>query len=739
MLFPVIAFVLGTVLIARVPVLLPLDAGLISVPLLIYGLKTRLVLPCSFLLGAGWGFCALQVEIQHREDIARLMDGAGEQGVVVRGVVTDLPLVSEHSVRFHLRLIDSNRRVRVYWYQPGVNLVPGQIWRLSVRLREPTGAVNFDTFDYEKWLFAKRIHGLGYVLPDNEQVLIGYRAGVDTLRHRIRQKLQGVVPPNALPTFLALALGDTSLLRPEEWSILNRTGTTHLLIVSGLHVGLIASLTYLVCRVLGLGLAWTIGIAISTTAVYALLAGWGLPVQRALVMTVVYLSSGLLVRHISLLSRLSLAALFVVILDPVASLSAGFWLSFGVVAALILAFSNRSGDQGAMALGRSQWIAFIALLPLLGGLNHQLPLVSLPVNMIAIPVVGFVLVPLIFLSLIAGIAFESLSQLPVSVAHWITVRLWQFLEFAASFDGLVEIAAPDRWRILAALGGAALLLMPRGLLPRWLGIPLMLLLLEQPAPLESGTLRVTFLDVGQGLSVLLETRHGASLYDTGPFFAGAFSAADQIVLPALRGRGWHNLEQLIISHSDNDHAGGRDSILASVPVRQVIQESDCADQWERDSVWFVSFSAGLPESSNDESCLLLVVASGFRLLLTGDIETRGEMALLSRLKMPVDIISAPHHGSDSSSSPALLNTLIPSIAVISAGYRNRFGHPDTSIVRRYENRSVSVLSTAESGAVQIYLQPGGMIISEARSRMSGVWRRHTGEQNGSQSKTGKHR
>lgn len=722
----VIAFVAGTVLTSRVPVLLPLESCLILVPLLGYGLRTRLSLVCALLLGAALSFCALKVELQQRQSL----NFSGEVQTVI-GVIQDLPLMGEHSQRFIVELENSQTRVRLYWFQTEVAVEAGERWQFQVRLKSPTGAVNFQAFDFEQWLFSNRIHGLGHIVPDAEQQRLASTGNIDQLRHRLKHHLAALIPEDALATFLALSIGDTSLLSPADWQTLNRTGTTHLLIVSGLHIGLVATLVFALCRTFGCRQAVSAILTAACAAIYAVVAGWGLPVQRALVMTLVYLGCGLLGRNIPLLSRLAIAAVFVLTLDPLANLSPGFWLSFGVVSALVLGLSNRGAGslKKVKSVWDSQWVAFLSLLPLLAGFNHQLPLAALLVNLIAIPLVGLVLVPLIFLSLVVAVIFERFGEWLIHLCSWITRALWQFLEFAASSGWLVQIVAPEFWQLALALLGAVIILLPQGLLPRWLGIPMLLVMLLPSEPLPPGRLRVTFFDVGQGLSVLLETHSAVTLYDTGPAFPGGFSAAEQIVLPAIRSRGWNSLSELIISHTDNDHAGGKGSVLEALPVGRLIEQTNCHAEWQRDGFWFYSFDVEGSDSENDNSCLLLMVAGERRLLLTGDIEQSGEYALLRRIKtrqkasLPIDLLSVPHHGSGSSSSPAFINAFMPQIAVVSSGYANRFGHPHRHITDRYEARSVRLLQTDKSGAIEIMIEPHGMMVRRARDEPGGLWRR----------------
>ena len=720
-----IFFVLGTVLVSRVPVLLPLVPCAILLPLLLYGLGTRLAWGCAFLLGCLWCHAALVIENSRR--IPPMIE---RQELLLTGEVTGLPRVSATYTRFMFRVSEgpfAASRFRLYWHNTEVAIEPGQVWTLNVRLQPPTGSVNFKTFDYEGWLFVRRIHGLGYVSAHPDNRLQSTNWSIDRARNAIRLKLMDGLPKTNLPTFLALSLGDTSQLTPENWKLLNGTGTTHLLIVSGLHVGLIATLVFAGLRLIGVPRSLTTIFTLSLTAGYALLAGWGLPVQRALVMVVVYLGCLTLARNISLLSRLVLAACFVTALDPLASLANGFWLSFGVVAALVVCLSGHVQADGLQrrvrALFGSQWVACISLLPILAVTSQLLPLGSFLVNLLAIPVTGFVLVPLVLFSLLLLFVSQQIAMPVLQLAGFVADLLWQFLAAAAQMNWQIDVAPPGFGVVLLALAGAAILLAPRGLVPRWSGLALLLMLLVKPPAPATKSLRLTFLDVGQGLSVLLETTSGVTLYDTGPSYEGSFSAASQIAMPVIRGKGWSRLDELVISHTDNDHAGGKDELLSHLGAGRVIEQGNCDAAWERDGVSFLVFAVEEVSTVNNASCLLLMVVGKWRGLLTGDLEAEGEYQLLQGFKGLVDFISVPHHGSDSSSTPALLNQLLPKVAVVSAGYQSRFGHPVPDIRSRYLNRSIAFMNTAESGAIQLDIQPSGVIIREARNEPSGIWRR----------------
>ena len=727
-----LSITLGGVVILHLPQLPNLGMLSMLVPATIFGISSpRLRVLSGFTLGL-WltGLTAT------REMNLRIPAGTQAEMVVV-GMVTGLPSVNDKVHRFQFRVMEGDlagRRLRLSWRAPEAGPVPGQSWRLTVRVKAPSGSLNFGIFDYERWLFLKRSHGNGYVLlsPAAELIDDNIRL-VDRVRYQIREKLRSVVPESSLGTFLALSLGDTSQLERTHWDILNRTGTTHLLIVSGLHVGLIASICFFVFRFLGLGIFRVIFLTMLFTAGYALLAGWGLPVQRAFVMTLVFLLCVYFSRFVVLPFQLAVACLFVVMLDPLATLGNGFWFSFGAVCALLLALSGRVDDKKGLARWVSsslhaQWVVFLCLLPVLGFTSFQLPLGSMFVNLVAIPAVGMLLVPLLLVSLVMLAVLPPLGSSLLGLCSFLVTLLWRFLETAAALDLVVGVRQFGLISCLISLTGIAIVLTPRGLIPRWPGLLLFLIILTPVKELKEGDLRLTFLDVGQGLSVLLETAHRFQLYDTGPTFGATFSAARQMVIPSLQHSGGSVVDHLIISHKDNDHAGGLPDILEKVPVGRIILYDECGREWVSDNVKFRTFSAlashpGMLTSENDRSCLLSIRTHGFHVLLTGDIEAKAEYALLNEGSGTVDVMSVPHHGSSSSSTPALLNRLKPKLAVVSSGFQNRFNHPDPVVLERYRKRSALVLNTASSGAVEVLFTREGYRVREARQSRRRIWRR----------------
>jgi|AP95_1055475.scaffolds.fasta_scaffold00051_11 competence protein ComEC len=731
------AFVIGNGLLVRLPVIPDLDAIAIALPACLFGLRFR-VSRClaAFVLGGIYTYIEVNNELNRRPV------GLDRTETTLTGMVSGLPSETDGITQFLFRVTEgeiAGSQVRLSWYRAKHDIEPGQIWRLQVRLSEAAGSVNFELFDYEQWLFVKRIHARGYVLTTGTPELIGQQLiSIDALRHYLKKRLQVVLPDANLATFFALALGDTSFLLPADWRVLNATGTTHLLIVSGLHTGLIATLTFGLLRFLGLPLFPLVGMTIVITGCYALIAGWGLPVQRAFVMTSVYLVTLSIERNITVTSQFMLALIAVLLMDPLSSLSSGFWLSFGAVFALMAGFANRiKGDQGIRrwlgSASRAQWIVYLSLLPVLGFLNQQLPLSSFLVNLVAIPWVGFLLVPALFFGLVMLLVYEPFGIALLVICDFLVEVLWQFLSEVGGYGLIFQVPGFDIMSLCIALLGVTILLSPRGLVPRWLGILPLVMVTSPPEPLARGDLRVTFLDVGQGLSVLLETRSSVNLYDTGPRFGDRFSAANQIVLPALRRAGWAALDHLIVSHPDNDHAGGVQDILDHVSVSDVIRQGDCGRRWQSDGVRFESFGQLSPGfDSNNSSCLLSIKVHGNEIMLTGDIEEAGEYALLEyrgspAAQAPVVLMSAPHHGSNSSSTPALLNSLAPSIIAISTGYKNRYSHPSENIMARYRNRAIRVVGTAGEGAIEFTFTDDGYDLRTARKWHPRLWRRADGD------------
>ncbi|WP_085656037.1 DNA internalization-related competence protein ComEC/Rec2 [Pseudomonas sp. B11(2017)] len=643
----------------------------------------------------------------------------------VEGRVTGLPQNGAGVVRFELADARSRHerlpaKMRLAWYDgPPVN--SGERWRLAVKLKRPGGLLNPDAFDPEAWSLAQRIGATGTV-KDGQRL----SAAQGAWRDGVRQRLLAVDAQGRNAALAALVLGDGSGLAREDWQILQDTGTVHLLVISGQHIGLLAAVVYgLVAGLARWGLwpvrwpwlPWACGLAFATALGYGLLAGFDVPVRRACVMVALVLLWRLRFRHLGLWWPLLLAFDAVLLMDPLASLRPGFWLSFAAVAVLIFTFGGRLGPwRWWQTWTRAQWLIALGLCPVLLALGLPVSLSGPLVNLLAVPWVSLAVLPPALLGTLL------LPVAPVGEALlWLAGGLIEGL-----FRGLAVIAGQwPAWTpamvsgwVLAAGGlGAFLLLLPRGVPMRPLGWPLLLLLAAPPRErLDEGVADVWQLDVGQGLAVLVRTRHHALLFDAGPRM-GDFDAGERVVLPALRKLDVGRLDLLLLSHADADHAGGAQALMRGLPVSRVMSGDPgglpagltaeaCASgrQWQWDGVGFRLWQWDAAHDSNQRSCVLQVDAAGERLLLTGDIDAAAERALLdSPLAQPVRWLQAPHHGSRTSSSMALLRGLRPESVLISRGQGNSFGHPHPTVTARYRHQGIHVYDSARHGAIHLRL------------------------------------
>jgi competence protein ComEC len=292
------------------------------------------------------------------------------------------------------------------------------------------------------------------------------------------------------------------------------------------------------------------------------------------------------------------------------------------------------------------------------------------------------------------------------------------------------------------MAGAVWLLAPRGVPSRPAGVALMLpaFALVPPAP-APGEAWITTLDVGQGLAVVVRTATRTLLYDAGPAYGPEADSGGRVVVPLLRGAGIERLDMMVLSHEDTDHLGGALTVLETFEVRAlasslppahalnalVPEAARCAAgaRWDWDGVRF-EFLHPPPgwevARRNNQSCVLRVQTAGGSMLLTGDIERLAEGNLLGKA-LKADVLLVPHHGSRTSSSEAFIEAVAPRWAVVTAGYRNRFGHPTREVLARYEQAGVRVLRTDLDGATEIILKQDSVLVNPERALRPRYWRR----------------
>ncbi|WP_367155551.1 DNA internalization-related competence protein ComEC/Rec2 [Methylomonas sp. HYX-M1] len=669
--------------------------------------------------------------------LAQRLDAQWEgRDVRIEGYIADLPRIDQHRISFEFAVLKAAPgipgKIRLSWYEPTPLLKGGQSWALTVRLKAPHGRSNPGGFDYEAWLFANGIDATGYVRtnPTAAHVTSPPFSPTRTLaawRQRISDNLDLAMPAEAgLGIVKALTIGDQQQIDRPQWQLFRRTGVIHLMVISGAHVSLIAGLVFWAA---GRAAAWlgpgklappaiAAAAAWSAALLYAGLAGLTIPVQRALVMLSIALLALAWQRHSSASRTLCLALVAVTAFDPLAVISPGFWLSFAAVACLLYISGGRLVPDSAWRRAVTLHIAMAAgLTPLLILFFQQTSLIAPIANALAVPLVGLIVTPVALSAAALGLLSSELAGVLLWPLGFIINGLCDALNLLATIPAAsVSLPAPSSFALACALAGVALALAPRGLPGRhWCAVFCLPLLFPTRDLPQHGDFRLSVLDVGQGLSAVLETSEHVLVFDTGPRFSEQADMGESVVLPYLRYRGIRRIDTLIVSHADNDHSGGTASLLAEMPVDTIYSSAPywakqqrgrycrAGQQWEWNGIGFRML--GPPEhpfaSENDNSCVLQINGPHFGVLFSGDIERAAEDSLTSGYggSLASTILIAPHHGSKTSSSPAFLQQIKPAWVLIPAGHANRFGFPHPAVNARYQQLGASVLITGRSGAI----------------------------------------
>lgn len=684
----------------------------------------------------------------------RLLPELQDARLPVVGEIAGLPVRRGDLLEFEFRPLEDHQpvplpdRIRVRWYTDAPEVQAGETWRLHLRLRPPLSRVNFSGPDPERYFFAEGIGALASVAGDaNSRLSQGRGTGLQASRQALKAGISTALeehPGKGL--VLALAIADRSALTRQDRRSMSVTGTGHLLAISGLHIGLGATLGFWAGRLLtgilpvgwrlrsGLLPAWSCAMAVA--AAYAALAGFGTSTQRALIMLVVLSVARLNRRSIHSARPYAIAMLFVLLLDPLAPLRAGFWLSFGAVAVLLYVFAPRNRRQGRVAsLLFAQAAITLAMLPLSMYWFQQGTVLGLAANLAAIPWVGMVVVPLVLTGaalMLAGSPWApSVLGIAAEACQWLSVALTWFGGFSQA--GFRVTAQPGAASTALAMLGVCICLLPRGMRIRWLAPFLLLPLLLPPArDPDPGQATLELLDVGQGLAALVTTHRHALLYDSGPGQPGEWDMVDSALVPAVAANGRSEVDRIVISHGDLDHAGGAQMLKKRFPragmaanLGQGRINCDSTLGWEWDGVSFTVLhpDPGLPYLGNASSCVLGIHWNRGGILLTGDIDSAVEARLAARETGHYAVLLAPHHGSKTSSSQALIEEVEPDIVLFSAAAGNRFGFPAREVLERYLNAGANVLSTSGCGAISIgFSGAGGLEVKTARRARDAIWR-----------------
>lgn len=696
--------------------------------------------------------------------LAAQLPAAMEHGeAVVEGRIVELPQSEPRRTRFRFRVDHSSSQpsalrgklLQLAWYDedPVVrDLQAGTRWRLTVKLRAPRGLRNPGGFDSEKYALAQRVAASSYVRETDSARLLRPPQGIDAWRDAMSHRIASSIPQASSRFIRALALGDTRGLDDPDWEILRATGLTHLIAISGFHVGLVAGFFALLAsalwrlvpslaRRLPRPQASAVAALIGASG-YAAVAGFALPTVRTALMIAVIVAARLWRRPQRPAESLALAAIVLLVIDPLALLAPGFWLSFVGVCWLLWCLPHGSQNVFMDFIG-AQGVATLGLLPLTVVLFGQASLAGPLANLVAVPWWSLVVVPL---SLI-GTALDALH------AGW---GAWSWQWAAHAFDltwplfdklgtsGIALWWLPEaRWFALPlAVVGAFWMLLPRGMPGKPLAMLLWLPLLWPHRALpEYGEAEIVVIDVGQGLSVLVRTSTHALLYDMGPAVKDGFDAGERAVIPALHALGVRNIDTAIVSHGDNDHAGGLEAVQRIFPIKKLMAPDGsptaathrciAGEMWRWDGVTFryLHPPPHFPYLKNESSCVLRIETAHHAALLTGDIGhvMERDLVRLSTRDVQADVVLMAHHGSGGSSDADFVTATGARYAVASAGYGNRFRHPKDDVVARWQRAGAEVMSTVDQGALRIRLAADGIGVAadrEARPRLWDAARRH---------------
>jgi competence protein ComEC len=654
----------------------------------------------------------------------------------VTAQVVSLPEADNHGQRVVVEPIAIDgwqqrlpRRIRVAHYDDQPELAAGEVWRLPLRLRRPRGFANPTGFDYEHWLAGQRIDALAVIAESRGCQRLRAATGLPAWRSALIQRLDAVLDGAGQGGALikGLVAGDRRDFSDQTWAVLRASGTSHLVAISGLHIGLLAALGYALGRGMaglapmrinrrGAGLV----MAIIAAGGYAALSGFALPTQRAVMMVAAAGGIAVLGVRLRASSLLALVATVVVVLDPAVLLGAGFWLSFGAV--VLISAALRGHRSGVTAAIRLQWVLTLGLMPLTGVFFGHWSPAGLLVNLLVLPLFTLVFVPLILsvtalLPLMPSLAAPALEHLAMALEVLLEGGAW----LQAHGMTVVPLASPGLTGGVASIVAVLLVVAPAGTPGRGLALALFgLLVVAKPEPPPPGALRVTWLEVGQGNAAVIETHGRVTVVDTGPAWGAGAAAADYTLVPFLESKGIERIDHLIVTHGDRDHRGGVMSLQAHFDIGEIEAGDPLAAlprarrclagrQWRQDSVSFRYLwpPAGFSLRGNKGSCVLLIEAAGRRFLLAGDIDRAIEQELLADGVGPVDVIEAAHHGSRSSTSAGWIEALQPDHAIISAGFRNRHGMPHPQVLQRLWCADVRWHDTGRVGAVTISVEPSG--------------------------------
>lgn len=703
-----------------------------------------------FVMGLLWACCFASIRLADR--LPEHLEG---EHIEVEGRVLGIPKYDERRVRFDFAVSKSKldtkfpEKIRLSWFFPDQQIKAGQYWQFTVKLKRPHSRFNPGGFDYEKWLFMQNIGATGYVKNKPAPRLIATESiwhNFDRLRQLIADNLTVLIGHSENNGVIkALTIGERHDISQQQWEIFRKTGTVHLVAISGLHIGLVAGLAYLLALKTSIRLAVNSPqviaavSAISVALFYAALAGFSLPTQRALLMLTIAMAAISWQRNSTAANTLALTMLTVLIFDPLAVLSAGFWLSFIAVVLIVYSLAGRLGKAGYwQAAIKIHCVTAIGLAPLLVFYFQQVSIIAPFANLLAVPVISLLVVPLCLIAVLLMFFIPTLAEYTFLLVDNILQSLWYVLvEIAKLPYSSVSTTLVPFYAIPLALLGVFILLSPRGIPGRWLGMVIILpvLFVDVIKP-EPGEVTMSLLDVGQGLSAVVETSKHILVFDTGAKYSDQYDMGDAVVIPFLNSKGINVVDTLVVSHGDNDHIGGVESVVEQSRVKKILtsvpmklakyspEQCKAGESWEWDQVRFeILWPKQNSFSENNNSCVLKVSSKQGSFLLTGDIEAKAENSLIKEYAQQLEsnVLIAPHHGSKTSSTLMFLKWVNPVFVLIPSGYRNRFSFPHQEVLERYKKINVNWMNTADEGAIVIDMKNGLLLVSSTRRERAKYW------------------
>jgi competence protein ComEC len=708
-----------------------------------------------FLLGIVW-----MASVGHWQYTLQLSSEQTSQPIQIIGKVSSLVL-AEKNIRFNLKVTQIEdqhlfftKTFRLSWREPAWQVQQGQQVTLWVKVKPPHGLANEAGFNYQQWLFSEGINATGYVKSHVENTLL---EDVKTVRQTLLNRMLAFPLPHR-SWLAALTFGYRGLLQPQDWHLVQKTGVAHLIAISGLHLALVASISYVL-------IAWIVGGLISRfnslhhlnlhnlamfltlfpTLAYSALAGFGLPTLRAWLMLFLFSVCFLCNKHLGAKSLILLGLTCFILLFPLSIFGLSFWLSFSAVIIICFVFwrwpvKQRDFSLVAIlsAMVKLQLCLTLLMLPLVAWQFSYISIVSPFVNIIAVPAVTMVLVPICLLGVMC-LAFKPDWAFSLfSLADQILSYGLRFLNFALKFDAsFFNIPAfPATVWCFVFLFVFCCCLPSFGLNKKYLYL-LLLPLASHSLPQRSNTWQIDVLDVGQGVAVIISKNKHAIIYDVGASYPSGFNMADSVLLPILQARGLSKVDLVFISHGDNDHGGSLPQLLKGIQVSQILTNQDRCQQdfainWQGLSITALWPDNALNYSDNNGSCVIKVSDKFHSVLLPGDIDKSIEKQLVALYpkQLKADILLAAHHGSNTSSSSEFIQTVAAKYVIFSQGFMNRWRFPRLEVLERFEqlNNNVDtqakIFTTSDSGQVSFIMEydlPKPIVVKTFRQDIYPYW------------------